>query len=223
MLSALISMLGVSNAYAIEPTYDGEEGIKAQVFETNCLFCHSSTLSGSDRNGAPSSINFDSFEGASASAEQAIEAAVEQMTMPPSSSNAQLLNDEQKTAMLAWKEAGFPKETGVDSSASYDFGTEILTLPIVKVDDSYFKATLKFLQSADSPTGFSFVLETAEEITEMSDDAAFFDASQGLVTLPSVSLVENNVEQSKASAKMVLIEGVTPLTFDVTSVETLAE
>ncbi len=35
----------VSNsALAIDPVYEGEKGIRTNVFETNCLGCHSSSI-----------------------------------------------------------------------------------------------------------------------------------------------------------------------------------
>ena len=65
---------------AIEAVYDGENGIRAQVFSSNCLFCHSSELTGSQRNGAPSSVNWDTYDDAVENGDRAIVRAVDQMS-----------------------------------------------------------------------------------------------------------------------------------------------
>ena len=69
--------------FAIDPVYDGDNGIRAQVFATNCLFCHSSELTGSQRNGAPTNVNWDTYSAAAEKGDRAIVRAVELMSMPP--------------------------------------------------------------------------------------------------------------------------------------------
>ena len=49
----------------------GYDQVYADVFSKICLHCHDSNLSGSSRNGAPSTVNFDTYESAKASAQSA--------------------------------------------------------------------------------------------------------------------------------------------------------
>jgi len=101
----VIFVLSVSNCLAIDAVYDGTNGIKAQVF-SNCLGCHSSDLSGSSRNGAPTSVNFDNYQLALSSAERAVLRGAGG-SMPPFGNEP--LNEEQKNALLAWQDADFPE------------------------------------------------------------------------------------------------------------------
>lgn len=104
---------------AIDPVYEGANGIREKVFASNCLGCHSSALTGSARNGAPPSVNWDTYEATLPNAARAIVRAVKMMTMPPSFSGLPKLNEEQQTAMLAWQSAGFPLTATVKPTDSF--------------------------------------------------------------------------------------------------------
>ena len=54
----LYGLLVSQSVLAIDPVYEGENGIRTNVFETNCLGCHSSDLTGDERNDAPFLVNF---------------------------------------------------------------------------------------------------------------------------------------------------------------------
>ena len=56
----------------------------ADFMATNCTSCHSSELTGADRQEAPDGINFDTLEGVMAQLERIRVRAVEDGTMPPS-------------------------------------------------------------------------------------------------------------------------------------------
>lgn len=58
-----------------------------------CVRCHSSKLEGSARNGAAVAVNFDSYEAAKASAEEAAHE-VHEGAMPPSGSGVMLTENE---------------------------------------------------------------------------------------------------------------------------------
>ncbi len=98
----------VDHAFAIDPVYEGANGIRENVFATNCLSCHSSEVSGPDRNYAPDSINFDTYEATILNVDVAI-SEVNVGAMPPADSGIPLLNADQKTALIAWQNAGFPR------------------------------------------------------------------------------------------------------------------
>jgi len=92
-------------AMAIDAVYEGENGILSQVFPT-CLNCHSSQVSGSARQGSPTSVNFDTYQAALTSGDRAVLRGAGG-SMPPFGNTP--LNDEQKTALTAWQSAGFPE------------------------------------------------------------------------------------------------------------------
>lgn len=80
------------------------DDIRPRVFEPHCLQCHHSMLSGAERNGAPSSVNWDTYELAvqGENAARAVSRVV-QGTMPPIGP----LSAELKQLMIAWQDGGF--------------------------------------------------------------------------------------------------------------------
>jgi mono/diheme cytochrome c family protein len=205
------------HAFAIDPVYEGTNGIREQVFATNCLFCHSSDLTGSARNGAPPSVNWDTYEATIPNAARAIVRAVDQMTMPPSFSDIPVLNEQQKAAMLAWQSADFPRAATTTTVASYSYDNAILTLPVVNVGNQKFHATLRLSLFNDSPTGISFILESAELTTASSDNAATFFSATGVVSIPFIQLVQSDISQGQVSAELELAPDSNPLLFILTS------
>jgi mono/diheme cytochrome c family protein len=109
LLLAAICAATVPTAYAIQPEYEGGNGVLANVFQTNCLFCHSSNLSGAARNGAPVGFNWDVYEAVVTNFDRIVVRAVIEQSMPPGFSGIPKLNQEQKDALLAWQAAGFPQ------------------------------------------------------------------------------------------------------------------
>lgn len=203
---------------AIDPVYEGTNGIREQIFATNCLACHSSTLTGSARNGAPPTVNWDTYEATLPSADRAIVRAVQQMTMPPAFSGLPALNEEQRTAMLAWQSAGFPRaSTTTSTTANFSYDSSILTLPVVNVGSEKFNATLRLSSVTNSPTGIGFVLESAQPTTASSENAANFFSTTGQLTVPLVQLIQNGVSQGQASAEMTLVPNSSPFLFILTS------
>ena len=75
------------------------------LLSETCTGCHSSTLAGEARGGAPASINFDTYDSAKASAESAV-AAVYNGSMPPGGSD---LPTDQKDQLYAWGLCGTPQ------------------------------------------------------------------------------------------------------------------
>jgi hypothetical protein len=141
--------------------YEGYSGVRSTVFATHCLSCHSSDKAGPDRNGAPEDVNFDTYQATLHHAERAVARAVDEMTMPPASSGIPPLTEEQKSAMKGWQSEVFPLFPYI-SWGVFD-GTR-LTVPIivVKGESTNYVATLKQILLKDSPSGFGYVLESAE-------------------------------------------------------------
>jgi hypothetical protein len=212
-LVLLFFFLITSQAFAIDPVYEGPNGIRAQVFATNCLACHSSELTGPDRNGAPPEINFDTYAATLPNAERAMVRAVEEMSMPPAGSGIPQLNDEQKAAMLAWQSTGFPNT--IPSNSSFD-GT-VLILPVLNIGDQKARATLIATPLKSSPTGYGFVLDSVAPSTMSSDKAATFDPETGQMLLPSVELIEKGVSQGSGDAQMTWVTGSAPMLFTLES------
>lgn len=213
-LVLLFSFLITGHAFAIDPVYDGPNGIKEKVFATNCLACHSSELTGTARNGAPADVNWDTYEATLPNAERAIVRAVQEMTMPPAGTRPKL-NEEQKTAMLAWQSAGFP-QAAADTSTNATFDGTTLKLPVVNVGSQKFNATLRLIPLTSSPTGVGFVLENAALTTESSDTAATYDSSSGKVLIPSVDVIQNGTVQNQVTnVELTLVAGSDPMTFNL--------
>lgn len=84
------------------PTFD-----EVSAFSEVCTGCHSTSLSGSDRNGAPTSINWDDYDSARANAEEGAEAVFEG-EMPPAGAGATLTNA-QKEELYLWALCGTPE------------------------------------------------------------------------------------------------------------------
>jgi len=72
-----------------------------------CTNCHSSENEGAERNGAPPSLNFDSYDGAAAAAPRIVDQ-VSMGSMPPATSDFSLTADEERE-LLVWAECGTPE------------------------------------------------------------------------------------------------------------------
>jgi hypothetical protein len=205
--SVILSLfLVTSPAFAIDPVYDGPNGIRAKVFASNCLACHASNLPGSARNGAPADVNFDTYEAALKKAERAIVKAVEQGSIHPANTKP-LLNEEQRAAMIAWQSAGFPK-TAVSS-----FDGSILTLPVLEIGDRKVKATFRSTPLKNSPTGYGFILDSIGPTTAVSEHPATFAPETGQMHLPSVELMEKGVSLGGGDVRMTWVTGSAPMVF----------
>ena len=206
-----------SSVSAIEPVYEGEEGIKQLVFATNCLACHSSDKSGTDRNDAPFSVNFDTYAAAVQNAEEAINETVNKSDMPPLESGIPKLTEDQKNALLAWRQGGFLQ---FGTNSTFDFSTNTLTLPVVQVGQLSYQVTLKFVALPGSSSGIGFQLESAIETSNTSDTAATFVSETGLVVMPSIDLINSPSAEDKVSAEMRLQQPVSePFIFELTLVQ----
>ena len=72
-------LAGPGGDVGTDVTYTGQ--IK-QVLDTNCIRCHSSDRQGAERNGAPPSVNLDTYEGAVDASARAL-VRIQAGTMPP--------------------------------------------------------------------------------------------------------------------------------------------
>lgn len=214
-LVMLFFFLVTGHAFAIDPVYEGPNGIREQVFATNCLACHASDLAGPARNSAPPSVNFDTYGVTQPNAGRAIVRAVEEMSMPPLASGHPLLNDEQREAMLAWQTAGFPQSVTASSSgtAASSFDGTTLRIPVVIVGNQRFNATLRLIPLASSPTGNGFVLQTAVLTTAPSSNPATANVQTGRVFIPSVAVIRNGVSIGAVNIQLTLVPGSSPMMF----------
>lgn len=73
---------------------------------TACTSCHSSTLSGGERAGAPPGIDYDTYAGAKANADLGVSEVYEGAMPYPDGSG---VTDEQKTAFYTWAKCGTPE------------------------------------------------------------------------------------------------------------------
>ena len=132
LLTIIASSLVINNALAIEPVYEGENGIRAKVFATNCLACHSSDNTGGARNNAPVGVDFDNYTDAVTSGNKAVGRGATLMNMPPSFSPLPRLDDEQKQALKNWQALGFPEH---HMPPVCSFRTTTLHLPKIYLKD----------------------------------------------------------------------------------------
>ncbi|HMJ09912.1 MAG TPA: hypothetical protein VK524_00835 [Polyangiaceae bacterium] len=72
-----------------------------------CINCHNSSKTDQARNGAPPTINFDSYEAAAQNADRAAHE-VGQSDMPPPSSGF-TLTSAQRSALVKWADCGAPR------------------------------------------------------------------------------------------------------------------
>jgi len=84
------------------PSFD-----QVTAFSQVCTNCHSTTLSGEDRNGAPAAINWDDYASAKAHAEEGAHEVFEG-EMPPEDSGETLTAD-QKDDLYLWALCGTPE------------------------------------------------------------------------------------------------------------------
>lgn len=87
----------------------GYADMRSNIFEETCLNCHSSDRSGAARNGAPSSVNFNTYELAYANASRG-NARVQAGTMPPAGART----GEQKALFQDWVNLDTPLGEQVD-------------------------------------------------------------------------------------------------------------
>jgi uncharacterized membrane protein len=90
-----------------DPCSDAPAFVEVTAFQV-CSNCHSSTKEGAARNGAPDSINFDTYAGAAPNAGRAA-SQVRQGKMPPPASDFSVTS-EQRSTLEKWSECGAPRE-----------------------------------------------------------------------------------------------------------------
>ena len=156
LFTLLISLVLTNKAMAIDPVYEGGNGIKTLIFETNCNVCHSSTLSGDDRNDAPFKYNYDNYAAAVKGCDEAVKQAVGIMDMPPTFNDIRKLTDEQKQALTNWQQLDFPEKY---IPTVFIEGETTLSIPRVYVmnsdGDVYTKVSAK-LKLIDAQVPFRF-------------------------------------------------------------------
>jgi uncharacterized membrane protein len=86
----------------VEVVYSSNVATIKPILDTYCIECHSSELSGADRDGAPQGIDFDTYEGAVANA-QAGNNEIQSGGMPPSGDG---LTAEEKRLFQLWLDTG---------------------------------------------------------------------------------------------------------------------
>ena len=109
-----------------------EKGIRAKIFEGQCLACHSSEKTGAERRNAPIGIDYDTYSVAVASGASAVTRAVTMVNMPPDFSPLPKLDEAQTQALKNWEALGFPEHS---LPPIYSSETTLLTLPKVYIKD----------------------------------------------------------------------------------------
>lgn len=225
ILLSIVSCFIMSQAQAIEPVYDGENGVRAKVFASNCLACHSSELTGADRNGAPVDHDFDTYVGALNRGGKAVEQVIEKK-MPPASSAIPKLSEEQILALKNWQSLGFQKEKILTTIYSSD--STKLTMPLVFLKDANSNSAPKWKAEFTLVPGsnpLKFELTNVEEIdaseTSIADSQSTIYSSESTkLSIPQVFLKDEDGDiYLKWKAEMTLVPDSNPITFKVTDVK----
>ncbi|HLA41058.1 MAG TPA: hypothetical protein VJ417_13740, partial [Candidatus Glassbacteria bacterium] len=111
----LFSLTAIAVQWSALPAQISDNGyalMMRQVFGFVCLNCHDSNKTGGSRNGAPSSVNWDTYTLAHVSAVKG-NLRVQAGTMPPASAGG-ALNSTRKSAFQAWVDAKMPLGPVVD-------------------------------------------------------------------------------------------------------------
>ncbi|MCC6809118.1 MAG: cytochrome c [Deltaproteobacteria bacterium] len=88
------------------PTYS--ENV-APIVARSCLSCHSVDVRGANRQGAPLEANYDTYEMTSAAAEKIVTRVAEsKQQMPPRTSSAPKLSQDEVTLVARWRSCGMP-------------------------------------------------------------------------------------------------------------------
>lgn len=166
ILAIIASSFAMSNVLAIEPVYEGEDGILAKVFTSNCIACHSTDNVGAARNNAPVDVNFNNYAVASTNGNKAVQRGVTLMNMPPSFSQKPRLDNEQKQALKNWQALGFPQHS---LPAIFSFDSSVLQLPKVYLKDDNGDIIQKIfveMTLLPSPQGIQFEVTDFHDIEE---------------------------------------------------------
>lgn len=107
------------------------------------------------------------------------------------------------------------------SIANYSDKSEKLVLPVVKVANTNYSATLKLISMSDG--SFAFDLLSAKKTTETPSAQSASFSSTGVVTMPVVESTRSDGQKNKVKAEMKLIEGSSPLRFVLTKIENVAK
>jgi len=227
--------IAYSLAYAIDPSYDGNNGILEQVLASNCLQCHSSKLSNNQRQGAPITIDFDTYETAIIYAPRIVSRA-STLTMPPSNSTSPLLTTEQIAALFDWQNAGFPEtqmtiatatptpsittKSTVNSTdelqeiATFSFNDGLLKLPSVNAEGiGQFNVILQL----DNTQELVFSIKSLVELNNIiNQTVASF--SQSTLTIPRLSVTDNT--QGVGNFRIILeLTSSDPILFKVSDIQ----
>lgn len=112
-------------------------------------------------------------------------------------------------------------DSDVDGSiAGYSIKTKILTLPVIKTDDTRYSAVFRVVVLADGRSALE--LKAVEPTTTTSHSPATFDVMTGVITMPEI-VVSGGEETSKVKAIMTLDKGSFPSRFILMSVENVVE
>jgi hypothetical protein len=223
--------------HAIEPVFEGPDGIKAQVFAPSCLSCHASTLTGLQRRAAPTHLNWDIYEVAKINTSRIINSAVINQYMPPAQTGNPVLNQQQAAALLAWEAAGFPEFSAYE--ISFDMQRSELLIPSIQVGAERYRVRLRLFALTESPSGYGFellesvllvstvastVASTAVSTEVPAEPAlAHYDTTTSSASLTNIHLLKSaaGYGYTHANVKLQLLPGQTPLRFVATFLQRL--
>lgn len=93
---------------SLPATVSFENHMKKQVLEAMCTVCHSSTLTGSKRHGAPLGLDFDTYNGTSTNQKSKSNQDAQNGSMPDPAFGSLGLTTYQKQLFQKWKDQNYP-------------------------------------------------------------------------------------------------------------------
>ncbi len=94
------------------------------------------------------------------------------------------------------------QETVETTAASFDLPNWSLIVPEVQIDDESLRLSLLLEENPGSNTGFAFRVVEAEAVEETDLPSAFFDASTGVMSIPTVDIFEGIQIVDQVSVRM---------------------
>jgi len=195
LFTLLLNAVCATATAAIDPSFDGPDGIRERVFRPSCLGCHGSDRKGPERRGAPLNLNWDVYEVAKANGARILNATL-QRYMPPAGRGFPALNEAQRQALLAWEDAGFPESpVPLPAGNTFNFNTMQLHIPEVVAAGFAYQVRLRLVLLSSRPAVYGFELLSAVPLEGIATDTPPILTAAGRVELQDVLLLNDSTPE----------------------------
>lgn len=105
-----------------------------------------------------------------------------------------------------------------ETKATYNIDTGLLNIPSIQIGKNFYDAVFTHVTLPKSPTGEGFKLVSAVLTNASLIVSASYERLTGIVTIPDLEIVKDNIVIESVSAEIDLIHGSNPPLFEVASV-----